>query len=100
MTNLKVIAAAVALMLSAGVGLAQTSAPAADATKTQNNILPKVNGVAPDDGTPAANTTTGTTDAAAPCINTGETDAAKDQDACRKANEQSDAASKTVAPAN
>jgi hypothetical protein len=100
MTNLKVIAAAVALMLSAGVGLAQTAAPASDASKTQNNILPKVNGVAPDSGTPAANTTTGTTDPAALCIDKGDTVAAKDQDACRKANEQSDAQSKTVAPAN
>jgi hypothetical protein len=99
MTNIKVIAAAVALMLSAGVGLAQTSAPASDSTKTQNNILPKVNGVAPDSGTPAANTTTGTTDPAAPCINKGEVDPAKDQETCR-ANEQSDAGSKDAAPAN
>jgi hypothetical protein len=95
MTNVKVIAAAVALMLSAGVGLAQTS----DSTKTQNNIFPKVDGVAPDSGTPAANTTTGTTDPAALCINKGEVDAAKDQEACKKANEQSDAGSKDAAPA-
>jgi hypothetical protein len=100
MTNFKVIAAAVALMLSAGVGLAQTAAPSADSTKTQNNILPKVDGAAPDSGTPAANTTTGTTDPAALCVNKGEVDAAKDQEACRKANEQSDAQSKDAVPAN